>query len=88
MMAAIGKAYAEESKGDLAAAEKTLTAAIEKRKNDPLVGEAETSLARVYEGLKRPDEALKVYGQVAESFPQTRWGQYALERMGSLKATK
>ncbi len=88
MMAAIGKAYAEENKGDLSTAEKTLTAAIDRRKNDPLVGEAQVGLARVYEGLKKPEAALKVYGQVAETLPQTSWGQLALERMGSLKPGK
>ncbi len=88
MMAALGKAYAEESKGDLAAAEKSLAAAIDRGKDDALLGEAQVNLARVYEGLKKPDEALKVYGQVAETLPQTRWGQFALERMGSLKTVK
>ena len=86
MMAAIGKAYAEETKGDLAAAEKTLVAAIDGGKDDPLVGEAELALARVYEGLKKTDDAVKTYGQLAEKFPQTHWGQYALERMASLRA--
>lgn len=86
MMAALGKAYAEEAKGDLAAAEGTLTGAIDRGKGDPLLGEAELALGRIYEGLKRMDDALRIYGQVAERFPQTRWSQYALDRMASLKS--
>ena len=85
-MAGIGKAYAEEAKGDLGAAEKTLLAAIDGGKDDPLFGEAKLGLARIYEGLKKTDDAVKIYEQLAEKFPQTHWGQYALERMASLRA--
>jgi predicted negative regulator of RcsB-dependent stress response len=85
MMAAIGKAYAEESKGDLAAAEQTLLAAIAWGKDDPLAGEAQVALARIFESQKKTDEAVKVYSQLAEKLPQTRWGQHALERIAFLK---
>lgn len=85
MMAGIGRAYAEEAKGDLAAAERTLEAAVDTGKEDPLLGEAQIALARVYEGMKKTEAAMKVYGQVSEKFPQTRWAQYALDRMASLK---
>jgi TolA-binding protein len=83
--AAIGKAYAEASKGDLPAAEKSLHAAAEAYKGDPMLGEVQMSLARIYEQGKKPDEALKLYGQVAEKYPQSQWAQQAMERIGRLK---
>lgn len=84
-MAAIGKAYAEEAKGDLPAAEKTLTQFLESAKDDPLAGEAHSSLAHVYEAMKKPEDALRIYSQIAERFPQTHWAQNALQRMSVLK---
>jgi outer membrane protein assembly factor BamD (BamD/ComL family) len=85
MLAGIGKAYAEEAKGELPAAEKTLSDTIEKTKNDPLAGEAYSDLARLYEESKKPEDAIRVYGQIVERFPQTRWAQHALQRMSMLK---
>ena len=84
-MAGIGKAYAEEAKGDLSAAEKTLTQLVESVKDDPLAGEAYSSLAHVYEAMKKPEDALRIYSQIAERFPQTHWAQNALQRMSALK---
>jgi tetratricopeptide (TPR) repeat protein len=86
VMAGVGKAYAEEAKGDLAAAEKTLTQVVEVAKDDPLAGEAYSSLAHVYEAMKKPEDALRVYNQIAERFPQTHWAQSALQRMNALKS--
>ncbi len=86
MLAGIGKAYAEEAKGELPAAEKTLSDVIEKAKNDPMAGEAYSDLARLYEESKKPEDAIRVYGQIVERFPQTRWAQHALQRMTVLKA--
>jgi TolA-binding protein len=84
-MAGIGKAYAEEAKSDLPAAEKTLTQLVESVKDDPLAGEAYSSLAHVYEAMKKPEDALRIYNQIAERFPQTHWTQNALQRMSALK---
>ena len=84
-MAGIGKAYAEEAKGDLPAAEKTLTQFVESLKDDPLGGEAYSTLAHVYEAIKKPEDALRIYSQIAERFPQTHWAQNALQRMSALK---
>lgn len=85
LAASLGKSYALETKGDLQEAAKTLSETLDREKEDPLVGEVYISLARLYEGLKKPDEAMRVYGQVVERFEQTQWAQYALKRMGSLK---
>jgi TolA-binding protein len=85
VMAGIGKAYAEEAKGDLPAAEKTLTQLVDSVKDDPLAGEAYSSLAHVYEAMKKPEDALRIYNQIAERFPQTHWAQNALQRMSALK---
>ena len=85
VMAGVGKAYAEETAGDLPAAEKTLSDLLPTVANDPLAGEAYSSLAHVYEVMKKPDEAVRVYGQIADRFAQTHWGQNAVQRMGSLK---
>jgi len=85
IMAGIGKAYAEEAKGDLPAAEKTLSQLVESVKDDPLSGEAYSSLAHVYEVMKKPEDALRVYGQIAERFTQTHWAQNALQRLSVLK---
>jgi TolA-binding protein len=84
-MAGLGKAYAQEAKGDLQGATQTLSQLLDREKNDPLAGEAYMSLARAYEGMKKPDDAMQVYGQVVEKYPQTRWAQYALQRMSALK---
>jgi hypothetical protein len=43
------------------------------------------TLARVYEEMKKPDDAMRVYGQVVEKDTQTRWAQYALQRMNDLR---
>ncbi len=85
VMAGVGKAYAEEAAGNLSAAEKTLNDLLPTVADDPLAGEAYTSLAHVYEVMKKPEEALRVYGQIAERFAQTHWGQNAVQRMGTLK---
>jgi TolA-binding protein len=84
-MAGIGKAYAEEAKGDLVAAERTLSQLVEIAPDDPLAGEAYSTLAHVYEVMKKPDEAVRVYNQIAERFTQTHWAQNALQRMSALK---
>jgi predicted negative regulator of RcsB-dependent stress response len=86
VIAGIGKAYAEEAKGDLPAAEKTLSNVLEIAKDDPLIGEAYTSLAQTYEAMKKRDDALRIYGQISERFTQTHWAQNALQRMSILKA--
>jgi tetratricopeptide (TPR) repeat protein len=85
MMAALGKAYALEAKGDLQGAAQTLSRVIEEDRENPLAGEAYMSLARAYEGLKKPEEAMGVYGRVVERFSQTNWAQQALQRMSVLK---
>jgi TolA-binding protein len=86
IMAALGKAYAQETLGDSAGAAQTLSQSIDRDKNDPLAGEVYTSLARVYEEMKKPDDAMRVYEQVVERFPQTRWAQLALQKMSGLKS--
>ncbi len=86
MIAGIGKAYAQEAKGDLQGAVKTLTEVLDQDKNNPLAGEAYMSLARMYEELKKTDDAMRVYGQIVERYTQTHWAQQALERMSALKA--
>jgi len=86
VMAGVGKAYAEEKKGDLQAAENTLKDVVDRAKGDPLAGEAYSSLAHVYEVMKKPEDAVRVYGQIAELFAQTHWAQNALQRMSLLKS--
>ncbi len=86
MLAGIGKAYAEEAKGDLQAAVNTLSSLVDSAGKEPMAGEAYSDLARLYEESKKPEEALRIYGLITERFPQTRWAQNALQRMGSLKA--
>jgi tetratricopeptide (TPR) repeat protein len=86
VMASIGKAYAEEAKGDLPAAEQTLLGVLGSAPGDPLLGEAELELGRVYEAMKKTDEAAKVYTRVAERYPQSRWAQSASDRLTILKA--
>lgn len=86
LMAALGKAYAEEAKGDLQGAAETLSQSLERDKENPLAGEAYTSLGRVYEEMRRPDDAMRVYGELVEKYGQTRWAQHALQRMNALKA--
>lgn len=85
VMAGLGKAYAEETKGDLPAAEKTLSQLLGAVKDDPLAGEVNSTLAHVYEVMKKPEDALQIYSQIAERFPQTHWAQNALQRMSALK---
>jgi len=85
LMAGLGKAYAQEAKGDLQGAAETLSQILDRDKDDPLAGEAYMSLARVDEGLKKPDEAMRVYGQVVEKYPQSRWAEHALQRMNAVK---
>jgi outer membrane protein assembly factor BamD (BamD/ComL family) len=86
VLAGIGKAYAEEAKGDHQAAVNTLSDLVATVKDDPMLGEAYSDLARFYEQAKKPEDALRVYGQIAERFPRTQWEQRALRRMSALKA--
>jgi TolA-binding protein len=86
LMAGVGRAYAQEAKGDLQGAAQTLSEVLDRRKEDPLAGEAYMGLGRVLEGLKKPEEALRIYGQVVEGFGQTQWAQRALQRMTILRA--
>ncbi len=86
MMAAIGRGYALESKGDLDAAAQTLSRAVEQSPDSPLAGEAYTALARIYETQKKPDAATKVYNQIIEKFPGTQWAAQATFRLGSLRS--
>ena len=86
LQAGLGKAYALEAKGDPQGAAQTLSEVLERNKQDPLAGEAYMSLARLYEILKKPDDATRLYGQVVETYPQTRWAQNALQRLTALKA--
>ena len=86
LMAALGNAYAQEAKGELQGAAQTLSEALDRDRENPLAGEAYMSLARVYEGLKKPEDAMRIYGQVVERFNQTNWAQLALQRMTALKA--
>jgi TolA-binding protein len=85
VLAAIGKAYAEEGKGNLEASTKTLAELVATVKDDPMLGEAYSDLARFYEEAKKTEDALRMYGQIAERFPQTQWAQHALRRMAELK---
>jgi predicted negative regulator of RcsB-dependent stress response len=85
VMAGVGKAYAQEAKGDLQGAAQTLSQVLERGKDDPLAGEAYMTLARLYKEMKKPDDAMRIYGQVVEKYAQTRWAQSALQRMNALK---
>ncbi len=85
MMAALGKAYAQEATGDFQGAVQTLSEVLDRDRENPLAGEAYMSLARAYEGLKKPEDAMRVYTQVVEQFGQTNWAQQALQRMTTLK---
>ncbi len=85
LMATLGKAYAQEAKGDLQGAAQTLSRALDREGKNPLAGEAYLSLARVYEEMRKTEDAMRVYGQVVEKFDQTHWAQQALERMSALK---
>jgi len=81
----LGKGYALIQKQNLEGAAQVLAGAVARDASEPLAGEAYMALARVYEAQKKPDEALKVYGQVVEKFPQTNWAAHALQRMSEVK---
>jgi TolA-binding protein len=85
VLASIGKAYVAETLGRLDDAVKTLTDILITAKDDPIIGEAYASLARMYEIQKKPDEAMKIYGQISEKFPQSQWAQQALQQMSRLR---
>ncbi len=85
LMAAIGKAYVDESKGDYQAGVDTLSKALDRAKNSPLAGEGYYDLARLYEEMKKPEDALRVYNQIVEGYSKTFWAQQALQRIASLK---
>jgi TolA-binding protein len=86
VLASIGKAYVCETLGKLDEAVKTLSDILLSAKTDPMIGEAYSSLARLYEVQKKPDEALKIYGQISEKFPQSQWAQQALQNMSRLRS--
>ncbi len=84
--AAIGKAYVDEAKGDYQAGADTLSQALNRSKNSPLAGEGYSDLARLYEEMKKPEDALRVYNQILEQYDQTYWAQQAQRHIASLKA--
>ena len=85
LMAAIGKAYVDEAKGDYQSGADTLSQALDRSKNSPLGGEGYSNLARLYEEMKKPEDALRVYSQIVERYSQTYWAQQAQQRMGVLR---
>jgi predicted negative regulator of RcsB-dependent stress response len=85
VMADLGRGYALLAKQNLDGAAQAFSGIISRDATDPLAGEAYMSLARVYEAQKKTDEALKIYGQVVDKFPQTNWSQEALQRMNALR---
>jgi TolA-binding protein len=85
IMADLGRGYALMAKHNLDGAAQAFSDIMARSPKDPLVGEAYMSLARVYEAQQKPDEAVRIYGQVVEKFPQTNWSQEALQRMNALR---
>lgn len=86
LMAALGKAYAQEARGDLQGAEQSLSRVLKQEKDNPLAGEAYMALARLFEEMGKPDDAMRLYGQVVERYGETQWAQHALQRMTALKS--
>jgi predicted negative regulator of RcsB-dependent stress response len=85
MMAVIGRAYSLETGGDLDGAAKTLAAGLDRHAQNPLAGEAYTALARIHEQQKNVEAATKLYNQIVEKFPGTRWAQHAASRLDAIK---
>ncbi len=85
LMAAIGQAYVDESKGDYQAGAEALSQALDNAKNSPLAGEAYSELARLYEEMKKPQDAMRVYNQIVEQYGQTYWAQQAQQRLALLR---
>ena len=85
LMAGLGKAYADEARGDFQGAAQTLADTLSAKSDAAFAGELYTALARVYENLKKTDEAVRVYDQIVERYPQTSWAQNALSRISALK---
>lgn len=81
----LGKGYALEAKGDLAGAVEAFGHAAEAAGNDPIAAEAYLDQGQVLEALKKRGEALRVYGLVAERFPQSSWAVRAAERAAALQ---
>lgn len=81
----LGRGYALIQKQNLEGAAQVFGGVVARDASDPMAGEAYMALARVYEAQKKSDEALKVYGQVVEKFPQTNWAVHALQRMSEVK---
>ena len=86
LIAAIGQAYALEGKGDFQSGVQVLSAALDRQKEKPLAGEAYTTLARLYEELKKPEDATRIYRQIVDRYPQTQWAENAAQRLSALKA--
>jgi predicted negative regulator of RcsB-dependent stress response len=86
VMGAIGQAYALEAKGDFQAAAQALTETLDRQKDQPIAGEAYTALARLYEELKKPEDATRVYRQIVDRYPQTQWAVNATQRLSAIKS--
>lgn len=84
-LAAIGKAYALENKGDTKGANAEYRLVVEKFPDAAVTPDAYMGLARTARALNNPDEATKAYTQVIEKYPQTAWGIGALERLSEMK---
>ena len=83
--ALLGKGYALEAKGDLPGAVGAFGLAAGAAGRDPLAAEAYLAQGRALEALKRREEALRAYAQVAERFPQSAWAARAAERTAALQ---
>ena len=81
----LGRGYALVEKRNLEGAAQVFAGIIARDPDNPLAGEAYMALGRLYESQKKADEALKLYGQVVEKFPQTNWANHALQRMNAVK---
>jgi TolA-binding protein len=60
--------------------------AIANNPNDPLLGEAFTSLARCQEVTGKKDDAAKTYEQLIERLPNSNWKFYAERKLLYLKS--
>ncbi len=83
--ALLGKGYALEAKGDLTGAVGAFGLAADAAGRDPIAAEAYLGQGRALEALKKREEALRVYAQVAEQFPQSAWASRAAERTLALR---
>jgi len=78
----VADTYLAQRKYDKAV--ETYSRLIDQFPQEPLLPQAYLNLARAYLDMKKESDATRLYGKVAETYPNTGWARYAQSQVRKL----